>query len=111
MIEISKGNSKTGPSFSIPAGKTCPGKTATCAASCYVNFGRMALPVSKDKRERNLQAVIDATKNSTLWAELRDAIKYNSIATLRIHDSGDFFSPAYAKSWWNACRVLPKVSF
>jgi hypothetical protein len=29
----------------------------------------------------------------------------------RIHDSGDFFSPAYVRAWFAVCQQLPEVKF
>lgn len=118
MIEISKGNSKTGPAFSLPEGITCPGKTASCAANCYVKFGRMSLPVARDKRTRNLKAVTELLKNDAgidgrikLGRALDNAIKYSGIATLRIHDSRDFFSDDYIRAWVIACSRNPAFEF
>ena len=111
-IELSLGNAKTGPSISLPNGTTCPGATDICkAGKCYVNYGRMALPVCKDKRERNWQACKEGMKQGDLAYQIINAVKAAKISTLRIHDSGDFAGPLHVNHWVVACEMLPKVSF
>ena len=117
MIELSKGNSKTGPAFSLPEGITCSGKTSVCIANCYVKFGRMALPVVRDKRTRNLKAVTGYLKlrgiegRIALGVMLDKAIKDSDVSTLRIHDSGDFFSEDYTRAWIMAASRNEHVEF
>lgn len=112
---ISIQNSKTGPSFNLPAGVTCPGKTDICASLCYADKGRMGLPFQKAKRTDNLSDVIKSLKADPLGNDLANkldrAIKRAKIATLRIHDSGDFFSETYTRVWKQVCRRNPDVRF
>lgn len=117
--ELSLGNSKTGPAFSLPEGITCPGKTPICAAACYCKHGRMALPTSRDKRARNLKAWIEAVKSQQSGFDARilfgkrlaGVIKNADIATLRIHDAGDFMSNDYTRAWVIACSRTPWVTY
>lgn len=111
-MEISLYNSKTGPAFSLPEGVTCPGKTKACEAVCYVKHGRMALPVAKNKRQRNLSWWTTSTKRPTApWEQMVAAIRAAKTKTLRIHDAGDFMSPEYTRQWFKTCDVLASIKF
>lgn len=111
ILTIGTGNSKTGPAFSIPHGVTCPGRTETCAAMCYVATGRMNLPVSRSSRDVQLLVILGLLKAGLLAKKLSATIQATSIKTLRIHDSGDFMSPAYTRAWYQACKELKSVTF
>jgi hypothetical protein len=111
MKLISTGNTKTGPAFSIPEGVTCPGKTKTCAAMCYVQTGRMALPANKGYRKDRLSAVLKMVNDGTFLDNMTKEIKKLKLKTLRIHDSGDFFSPMYAHDWGMTIWNNPDVKF
>lgn len=112
---ISIQNSKTGPSFNLPAGNTCPGKTELCASLCYASAGRMGLPFQKARRDQNLDQVIQHLKDDPTGSSLADAldrqIKKLKIKTLRIHDSGDFFNPVYTRVWTEVVKRNPQVRF
>lgn len=113
-LKISSGNKKTGASLSIPEGTTCPGQTESCSSACYVKFGRMSLPVVRNRRQTNLRAILRAIKENRLPELLVDAINKSDAkktGSLRIHDSGDFFSPAYCKGWIPAIKALPGIKF
>lgn len=112
-LVIGKGNTKTGASFTLPEGYTCPGKTKTCAATCYLGFGSFQFPAAKNSRNRNYQAVIALLKRNhyALADALIAVIKAAKTGSLRIHDGGDFFSPAYAAAWNNTVRNLPQITF
>lgn len=111
MIKISTGNSKTGPSFSLPEGITCPGKTELCADLCYVKTGRMNLPTSRTARSNQLSGVIELMKQGKLDKTLAGVITGASVRTIRIHDSGDFMSPEYVRAWIKACKQCSDVQF
>jgi hypothetical protein len=44
-------------------------------------------------------------------AAMVDAIRQAGCRYFRVHDSGDFFSAAYAECWLAVCRQLPEVRF
>src|SRR6516162_9609523 len=41
----------------------------------------------------------------------RRGVTRKSEKLFRIHDSGDFFSAAYANAWYEVCRQLPDIRF
>lgn len=110
-IKCGTGNEKTGASFSLLAGDTCPGKTKACDG-CYATTGRMAMHQYADKRYgRNTTAMIQALKAGEGAQALTAAVVATNSLTIRIHDSGDFFSPAYVQAWIDTCKALPTVQF
>ncbi len=112
---ISTQNSKTGPSFNLPAGPTCPGKTELCASLCYAAKGRMALPFQMARRQENMNEVLQLLKDDrsglTCAKALDACIKKYKVKSLRIHDSGDFFSEPYTNAWCCAAYRNPDVKF
>lgn len=110
-IRCGTGNEKTGASFSLLAGDTCPGKTKACDG-CYATSGRMAMHQYPDKRYgRNTTAIIQALKAGDGAQALLDAVDATNSKTIRIHDSGDFFSPAYVRAWVEVALARPDVKF
>lgn len=110
-IKCGTGNEKTGASFSLLAGDTCPGKTKACDG-CYATTGRMAMHQYADKRYgRNTTAMIQALKAGEGAQALLAAVDATNSRTIRIHDSGDFFSPAYARAWTEVALARPDVKF
>lgn len=110
-IRCGTGNEKTGASFSLLAGDTCPGKTKACDG-CYATTGRMAMHQYADKRYgKNTAAIIQALKAGDGPQALTAAVVATNSRTMRIHDSGDFFSPAYVRAWIETCKALPEVKF
>lgn len=103
-------------SFNIPrlhsedGQKTCP-YAGICAAYCYADQGRMGMPVAKATRERNLEAI-----NNMSWSDLEEALnedlsRYRFLTHVRIHDSGDFFSRQYYRTWLNVSDQFPDITF
>lgn len=104
-VVIGSGNAKVGPSFTIPDGVTCPGKTSACSNVCYLQFGAFMFPAARNSRQRNYAHLLDAyhaggvpqVANELYYAIINSrAVKTNS---LRIHDGGDFFAPWYVEAW------------
>lgn len=86
------------PSWSLPAGKTCPGAaTATVCNGCYAKTGNYRFPSVKAPREHNRED----------WK--RDAWVDDMVAMLDNHryfrwfDSGDMYKPALA---WKIAAVI-----
>lgn len=112
QIRIMQGNGKTGAAFSIDAIVSCPGRTALCEKLCYTAIWPMSAPGPKQFRERNYGYVIQALKvKDQLSKELITACLLTQSKTVRIHDSGDFFSPEYVRQWYNTCEALPDIQF
>lgn len=113
-LKIGTGNAKTGASFSLTAGVTCPGESGGCEG-CYAKRGNMGMFHQKPggRYDKNYQACIQALKVSVteLALALVEAIDATKSKTIRIHDSGDFFSPAYVSAWIIATTLRPEVKF
>ena len=113
-LKLGTGNGKTGPAFSLTAGASCPAQTSGCNG-CYAQIGRMALHQAKDKRYGiNYAQCIAALKAGgarELALALVKAIDAAKTTTVRVHDSGDFFSPSYVEAWEMAARLRPDVTF
>jgi len=101
-------------SFNLPAYKSldgfqvCP-QAGICRFVCYARQARYMFPDSIRAREINLDIV---RTNLALFERLAildlQRIKNESI---RIHDSGDFFSQAYLESWFRIVRAYPDKAF
>lgn len=112
---LSRTTSMPGSSFSLPARQTCPGAFLANGSICAVCYA--------DGRHRyrwtSVQRAQAARFAWTLWAleagtfvpVLIGAIAARSERYVRIHDSGDFFHPAYALAWRDIARALPAVQF
>ena len=101
-------------SFGLPAGvaadgfNTCPSK-GICAAWCYARQGFYVWPHVAEALERNLKIV----RRSLAEFERRAIMDLQHLGakSIRIHDSGDFFSREYLAAWLSIARSLPTVSF
>lgn len=101
-------------SFGLPAFKSldgfkvCPG-SGFCAEPCYAQQARYTLPDAIRTRETNL-AIVRASLPlfERLATHDLERIKVRSI---RLHDSGDFYSQEYLDSWFSIMRQFPAKSF
>lgn len=114
QVTMGTGNRKVGTAWSIPNISTCPGRTALCESLCYAGIGHMAIHQREggayDKRWKaivKLMAMLDGEHLAAL--ALIAACQGHD--TVRIHDSGDFFSPAYVRVWIEVVRALPATKF
>lgn len=74
---------------------TCP-SAGVCANLCYARSGTCNFSNVKSAHVRNLEMTLDNPDNwkSTIIEELQ-AKRYQGGKSVRIHDSGDFYSKAY----------------
>jgi hypothetical protein len=86
---------------------TCPGALA-CRAVCFAKQGRYNMPNVKDARQHNLMLSQSADFAPLIVADLN---RMRSIDTVRIHDSGDFYSQDYLDKWATVARALPHLTF
>jgi len=105
-------------SFSLPAGKSCPwalyGEGTICG-SCYAQKGRYVMANVANAQDVRFAWVRECMKTQ----EGQDAFVATMVAAIteaantyfRGHDSGDFWSPAYVRSWVRICQALPEVKF
>lgn len=102
--------------FSIPAGNdkasgkiTCP-FAGSCLSLCYAKKGMYRF----GNVERALSKRYEATKESNFVERINTElakVKPGKQIYVRIHDSGDFYSPAYFQKWLEIARLNPTVRF
>jgi len=86
---------------------TCPGALA-CRAVCYAKQGGYRYPASKAARAHNLALSQQDAFVSLVVADLK---RMRAANTVRIHDSGDFYSQEYFNKWCDIARALPYLTF
>jgi hypothetical protein len=99
--------------FNLPAVLTCPGRSGLCESKCYARKAEVMYPAVAPYRERNLKfsrnpAFVPDTVNF-LINKVKTARK--AITTVRIHESGDFYSQEYLLSWFEIARRVPGLQF
>lgn len=103
--------------FSIPAGNdkitgkiTCPFAGKCFTDFCYAKKGFYNMPnVEKALSERH-KATREADFVDRITSEL-NKVKNDRQIYVRIHDSGDFYSPAYFEKWLQIAYRNPNVRF
>lgn len=86
---------------------TCPGALA-CRAVCYAKQGGYRFPASIAARKHNLALSQDANFVPHIAADLARMRKVN---TVRVHDSGDFYSQGYFDAWCKIASLFPRKTF
>jgi hypothetical protein len=107
---LTRGNRKLGESihaWSIPAVDTCPGRSPLCERLCYARSGHFRLEAVQQRLEHNLDAALAGDFERRLAAEVRR----RRIHTVRMHVTGDFFSPEYTRKWLRIARRCPQTTF
>jgi hypothetical protein len=102
--------------FSIPAGNdkltgkiTCP-FAGKCLFDCYAKKGMYRF----SNVERALSKRYEASKEENFVQRITTElakVKKDKQVYVRIHDSGDFYSPAYFAKWLEIARLNPGVRF
>jgi hypothetical protein len=102
--------------FSIPAGNdkksgkiTCP-FAGSCLKLCYAKRGMYRF----GNVERALTKRYEASKEDNFVQTITDElakVKKDKQIYIRIHDSGDFYSPSYFNKWLTIARLNPSVRF
>lgn len=107
---LGTGNSKLGETihtWSIPAIKTCPGKSSVCSSVCYADAGRfLGTTVKKALEWRYKQS-----KDPDFAARMADEIFRRGALLVRIHVAGDFYSPGYVAKWHTILTASPNTRF
>lgn len=86
---------------------TCPGALA-CRAVCFAKQGRYVQRNVKGARSFNLALSERDDFAPLIIADLR---RMRSVNTVRIHDSGDFYSQEYFNKWCAIALALPHLTF
>jgi|SRR5215471_2404225 len=104
-------------SFNLPAFKSldgfrvCP-MSGYCGGDdgpCYAQQGRYKLPDAIATRETNL-AIVRASLPLFERLALADLARIQA-ATIRAHDSGDFYSQDYLDAWFHLAAAFPRKRF
>lgn len=111
--------------FSLPAGYTCPGSSACLAFAnretgkitdgseqqfrCFAASGEALFPNVRKARWANYEA-LQAAGDRAGMASLILASLSTFAGIVRIHVSGDFFSPAYFLAWCDVAKARPEYS-
>lgn len=88
---------------------TCPG-AKECRDVCYAKQGMYVFPNVKNARNLSLEQTLDGSFTQNM---IEDLYKFSAkgINTVRIHDSGDFYSQKYLDKWFNIARSMPWMKF
>lgn len=140
VLTISKPNAKlkgiNAPSFSLPAGYTCPmadvcksmahrkGKAFKDGKKikdhgdirCYAASTEVQYKAVRDNRWRNHDLLKDMGSPEKMSDLILRSLKYyetqnGKISTFRIHDSGDFYSQDYFDAWLLAAKQRTDIHF
>jgi hypothetical protein len=107
---LSKSNAKLGHirNWSIPAIKTCPGRSKICESLCYAAGGFFRMANVKKTYAKNLRS----SKGKT-WADrlIKELKKTPGHEVIRIHVSGDFYDKEYIGKWIKIVKSCPEKTF
>lgn len=102
--------------FSIPAGNdkksgkiTCP-FAGSCLKLCYAKKGMYRFGNVERALSKRYEASKEADFVERISNELKKVKKVLQVY-VRIHDSGDFYSPTYFAKWLEIARLNPGVRF
>lgn len=89
----------------------CP-SAGVCAQLCYARSGTYNFSNVKKAHARNLELIVDDAQGwkNQLTNELK-AKRYQGGKSVRIHDSGDFFTEQYFLLWLDIAKENPHVFF
>lgn len=102
--------------FSIPAGNDKRTGRLICAFAdkclslCYAKKGFYNMPAVENALSNRYDASKEENFVSRITSELAK-VKPGKQVYIRIHDSGDFYSPAYFAKWLEIARLNPGVRF
>jgi hypothetical protein len=109
---LSPGNTKLGRgrriwTFSLPSRTSCPGRSPLCARQCYAYRIERRPPSVRRRYQRNRRL----SRRPDFVARVAAFLVRRQVHVVRLHVSGDFPSPAYARKWLAVMRRLPGVRF
>ena len=99
--------------FDIPAYKTAAGKITCpfakdCIKFCYAQKGAFIWSPAKNKHNQNYLN----TKKDDFVDVIQDEInRKRKITHVRIHSSGDYYSPKYLNKWVTIAKNNPNIIF
>ena len=93
--------------LNLPAGITCPGKTALCTKICYARKAEKMYKTAAASRARNLLASMLPGFVDDLVLEIQAA----KLTRARLHESGDVKDQGYLDKLFEVCNRCPTVEF
>ena len=98
--------------FGITAYKSITGKIICpfadkCVEYCYAQKGAYSWSNVKPAFEKRYEI----TKQDNFIELMNKEIKRKKVDFLRVHDSGDFYSPSYIQKWFKIANQNPNVNF
>ena len=99
--------------FDIPAYKTKTGKITCpfadkCVKYCYAQKGAYTWSPAQNKHNENY----NTTKQDNFIDIIQDEInRKRKITHVRVHSSGDYYSPKYLNKWVTIARNNPEIIF
>lgn len=95
--------------WNLPAVTTCLGATPACKQFCYALKAERQYPHTTACRRRHLEYSRAPWFVAAMIHEIRHRRRH--LETVRIHESGDFYSSAYFDKWLQIAEALPAVTF
>lgn len=114
------GNVRIANAFGLPAGISCPGKTAFCDNICYASRTESFRSAVRALVMHNYNELLACNDNvADMFALLdemiagfrRDCERLNADKFFRIHWDGDFFSDNYARAWAKTIKKNNDIQF
>jgi len=106
-LYVSRGNIKVKACiFNMPCKVTCKAGLE-CHKYCYAAKAEYLYPQVKPCRMNNLKL----SKRADFVENMIKLIKRRRAFYFRIHESGDFYSKAYIKSWYKIIKAIPDKHF
>lgn len=100
--------------FNLPAIKTCP-SAGDCMKFCYATQGRYIFGSVKNSMERHYLKSLQEWFTDVMDEEIKwrnkNARRKHCDLYIRVHDSGDYYSIAYARKWIEIAKCNPDVTF
>ena len=136
FLVFSHGNAKLDKNtltFSIPAGKTCPGALFCKSFAVLQDDGKRKIQDGKDtqfrcfaassevqydavfhSRAHNMELLMRSLIEGSMVDLINSSIQHHrkkKTELVRIHESGDFFSRAYLEAWIEVAKLNPDLKF
>lgn len=109
-LKVSKGNKKLKETkrtafliWNLPAVKTCPYATPLCKKICYALKAERVYKSARNSRALHFaQSMCDDFTERMIWTIMKrlKRTKKGQRLVVRIHESGEFYSPAYVAKWF-----------
>ena len=95
------------PAYKSKSGKVICPMAGACVKFCYARKGAYIWSnVNKAHEER-----YEFSKTDEFVSAMINEIKRKKADYIRVHDSGDYYSPAYMAKWFEIASALPNVKF